>query len=93
MKHRLIPCILAAAALLLGGCTITTLRSGEDSFTRIAFGANTQVANMTVRIRPSDGTREITIRGYDQEQSEAFAAAAEGITQAVLKAITPVPLP
>lgn len=82
--------LLASVLLLLSGCTITTLRSGDDSFTRYTLGSNTQVARMTVRIK-ADGAREITVSGYDQDQSDAFAAAAEGATQAILKAIKPIP--
>lgn len=82
--------LLILLPLLCTGCTLTVYRGPEHSFTRVALGANTQAQMVTIRILP-DGTKEVIVGGYAQTQDEAFGAAAEGATNAVIKALSPTP--
>ena len=87
-------CILAALALpvlaagLLTGCTVTRWSNGQESFSRTSFGTTSTAQKIAVTVNP-DGSRSMTITGYQSDGVQAVGVAVDAAVSAAVKAMKP----
>lgn len=91
MKTTLTFILLFLALVLVffvSGCSTTYLRSGDTKFFRAAIGNRTEVSGIIGQI-DTNGTRQIQLRGYGNDQVDGIREGARGAAQGAMQGLKP----
>ena len=80
--------LMVALAMLLSGCTQTKWSNGSESFSRISLGTKLAAQKISVTVN-TNGTRTMSIEGYQSDGVQAIGVAVDAAVSAAVKSVKP----